>query len=159
APNIAELFAGANQTFPQGVTDPCEGITATTAGNLATYCRSLPGVNAAIAASPNHKYEYSPADSQTIQGFDLSNRNLKQETAKTITAGIVFTPEALHNFTATVDWFSIDIKDAINQLPRQVIVDDCTNSFGASPLCQFLTREPANSARGRTAGTVYNIDS
>jgi outer membrane receptor protein involved in Fe transport len=159
APNIGELFAGANQNFPTGLTDPCEGITATTAGALANYCRSLPGVNAAIAANPNHKYEYALSDSQTIQGFDLSNRNLKQETAKTITAGVVFTPEALHNFTASVDWFSIDIKHAINQLPRQVIIDDCTNSLGVSPLCQFLTREPVNSARGRTAGTVYNIDS
>jgi iron complex outermembrane receptor protein len=164
APNIGELFAGANQTFPPGLVDPCDGIGATTApagtsAAVASYCRAQPGFAANIAANMGVFFSDPNFDVQSYQGFDFSNSSLGEETAKTLTVGLVWTPEALPRFQLTLDWFNIEIEDAINLVPRQFIIDQCAQSGGASELCNFITREPANPVRARSPGTLYNIDS
>jgi len=158
APNIGELYQGASETFPQGLTDPCEGVTATTAGAVATYCRSIPGF-AQNAAQNGGAFTYNDnTDRQSIQGFDGGNTKLKAEKAKTWTAGIVLTPPQVPGLQVTVDWFSIKIDDAIALVPRQYIIDQCVNSLGVSDLCSFITREGAAPVRPRSPGTIYNIN-
>jgi outer membrane receptor protein involved in Fe transport len=158
APNIAELYAGLSQTFPSGLSDPCEGVTATTAGALAQYCRSIPGIAQTIAQQGVFEYDDN-TDRQSIEGFDGGNADLKQEKADTLTVGFVFRPSMLPGFSATIDYFDIEIEDAITNIPRQTIIDECTTSFGTSAVCPLLTREPANPVRPRTAGTVFQVDS
>jgi outer membrane receptor protein involved in Fe transport len=164
APNIGELFQGPLQTFPPGLVDPCDGIGATTApvgtpAAVTTYCRGLPGFAANIAANMGVFFSDPNFDVQSYQGFDRGNPLLNEETAKTLTVGFVWTPEALPRFQLTLDWFNIEIEDAINLLPRQFIIDQCAGTNGASQLCSFITREPANPVRARSPGTLYNIDS
>lgn len=156
APNIGELYQGANQTFPTGLTDPCDGTTATTPGAVAAYCRSLPGVAQQIANSG--VFEYSQSDVQSIEGEDSGNPNVQEEEAQTWTVGLVFTPQFAPNFTASIDWFQIQIDDAITLLPRQYAIDQCASSAGASPLCSYLVREQPGTPRPRTPGTIYQID-
>jgi iron complex outermembrane recepter protein len=161
APNIAELFAGQSQTFPNALTDPCEGVTATSTGAVDTYCRSLLGFAQNIAKPGNggvFTYDNN-ADRQSIQGFDGGNPNLDKETAKTWTVGLVLTPTAVPNLSVTIDWYDISIKDAIALVPRQFIIDQCVNSLGVSNLCGFITRENANPVRPRSPGTIFNVDS
>jgi iron complex outermembrane recepter protein len=159
APNIGELFAGPLQTFPGGgLSDPCNGTTAATPGAVADYCRSIPGIAQQIAANGSFRYDNN-ADGQSIEGFDRSNPNLHEEVAKTWTVGFVLTPQALRNFTMSVDWFQIKIDDAITLAPRQLTINDCVNSLGTSPSCALITRETVGTARPRTPGTVFNIDS
>jgi outer membrane receptor protein involved in Fe transport len=159
APNIGELFAGQSQTFPTGLTDPCEGVTATSAGAVATYCRSLPGVLTNIAGNAGVFTYDDNRDRQSIEGFDGGNTNLKQETAKTITAGIVWTPEFAPRFSLSVDWFDIKINDAIALVPRQFIIDQCVTSLGTSSLCSFITREGGAPLRPRSPGTIWQVNS
>lgn len=142
APGISELFSAPSETFPTGLTDPCEGITATTTGALATTCRAIPGVNATIAARPDGKFEYELADIQGINGFSGGNINLQEETAKTLTIGAVFTPSFLPNFSMTVDYFSIKVKDAIGTTPRQVSIEECINT-GLPEFCDNVIRSAA----------------
>ncbi len=159
APNIGELFQGAAQTFPQGLTDPCEGATATSSRPQDAYCRSLPGVAATIASAGTFTYDDN-SDRQSIEGEDSGNPNLAEEQATTITLGVVFTPRFLRNFSATVDFFDIKVKDAIQFVPRQVIIDQCVSTAGASPLCALIVREgAAPNPRSRTRGTVFQVDS
>jgi outer membrane receptor protein involved in Fe transport len=164
APNIGELFLGPSQTFPSGLVDPCVGVGATTAppgtsAAVASYCRALPGFAANIAANMGVFFEDPNRDNQSIQGFDRGNPLLNEETAKTLTLGLVWTPEALPGLQVTLDWFDIEIDDGIANVPRQFIIDQCAESGGTSDLCSFITREPANPVRARGPGTLYNIDS
>lgn len=156
APNIGELFGGANQTFPTGLTDPCDGTTAASTGPVAAYCRSLPGVAQQIAQ--NGIFEYSLRDVQSIEGEDSGNPNVAEEEAQTWTVGLVFTPTFAPNLTASIDWFQIQIDDAITLLPRQYAIDQCVNSAGTSPFCAYQVREVPGTPRPRTPGTIYQIN-
>ncbi len=164
APNIGELFQGPSQTFPSGLTDPCEGVTATGAPAsvstaVAGYCRTLPGFAQNIALNMGVFTYDNNSDRQSIEGFDGGNPALNEETAKTITAGIVWTPEFAPRFSLSVDYFNIKINDAIALVPRQFIIDQCVNSLGTSDLCGFITREGAAPIRPRSPGTVWQVNS
>jgi len=143
APNVNELFQPPQQDFPTGLQDPCEDITATTAGTLATNCRAAPGVNANIAA--NGAFTVSQADLQGITSFGGGNLGLQEEKGDSFTAGVVINPKSfgfLRNFTLTVDYFNIRIKDAIVSTPLQFILDQCYNQSNAA-LCSLVVRRPA----------------
>ena len=143
APNVSELFQGAAQTFPTGLTDPCVGVTATSGGVLGTTCRSFAGVNANIAANGG-AFAQTQADVQGVSGFDSGNPNLTEERGKTLTVGAVITPKDfgfLPNLSLTVDYSRTRISDAIVSTPRQFILNQCFNN-GNQAFCQFVTRRP-----------------
>lgn len=159
APNIGELYQGASQTFPSGLTDPCEGVTATSTRPQDAYCRTIPGIAQQIATRPDGTFVYNNnLDRQSIEGEDSGNLNLKEETAKTWTAGFVLTPRFVPGLSLTVDYFNIKVKDAIQLVPRQVTINQCVASAGSSPLCALIVREQVGTPRPRTPGTVYQVD-
>jgi outer membrane receptor protein involved in Fe transport len=70
------------------------------------------------------------------------NRTLTPEKADAIGVGAVLTPTFLPGFAASVDYYDINIKDAIAALSSQNYVDRCHN--GTAPqLCPFVTRDAA----------------
>jgi len=73
-----------------------------------------------------------------VQAASLSggNPNVSPEEADTITAGIVYQPTWFEGFSASVDWYSIDIDGALAQLGAQNIVDNCFR--GELSLCQYV---------------------
>lgn len=93
APSILELYQGARQTNFQG-TDPCNGGGAGLVG-----CAGVPTT-----------YNQSQFNAGLIAGLVAGNQNLKPETATTWSAGVALTPG---HFTFTVDWFKINVDDAI----------------------------------------------
>jgi iron complex outermembrane recepter protein len=159
APNIGELFAGQSQTFPNGIEDPCEGVTLTSTRSQDAYCRTLAGVAQQIAGGGT--FTYNPnTDIQSIEGKDGGNPDLFEEKAKTLTLGVVLTPSFIRNFSATIDFFDIKVDDAIQLIPRNTIISECVNSAGASDLCSLIVREGAGSnPRTRTPGTIWQVDS
>lgn len=157
APNIGELYQGASQTYPTGLTDPCNGTTATTPGAIADYCRTLPGVAQQIAADGT--FNYTQRDVQSIEGETSGNPNVSEEEAQTWTVGLVFTPQFAPNFTASIDWFQIQVDDAITLIPRQFAIDQCAATAGASAYCALQVREVPGTPRPRTPGTIYQINS
>ncbi|HVF83730.1 MAG TPA: TonB-dependent receptor [Sphingomicrobium sp.] len=159
APNIGELFTGPSQTFPTGLQDPCEGITAGDAGTtLGDQCLSDPGVALNVAA--NGAFTLNQADQQGISGFNAGNPNLDVETAKTFTVGLVINPRqitALRNLVLSVDYYSIKIDDAITFPGRTTILDQCFNE-GNDAFCQFITRRATNEG-ANSAGSLEFINS
>ena len=152
APNINELFAPPSETFPPGLSDPCVGVTAVSTGTTSERCRAAAGVNANIAA--NGAFRATQTDLQSISGFDRGNPQLREETGRSFTAGLVFTPSgipALRNLTLTVDYYKIDIEDAIVATPRQFILTQCYS--GDASFCRFITRR-ANAAGPNSAGSI-----
>jgi iron complex outermembrane receptor protein len=154
APSIGELFAGANQTF-ETIPDPCVDAV-TQPGAVGDYCRSIPGIAQQIADTGG--FEYTLGDEQSMEGINFSNPNVEEEKAKTLTIGFVLTPQSFRNFTMSVDWFQIEVDDAIKLVSRDFIVSTCVNSLGTDPLCDFITREQVGTPRPRTPGTIFNIN-
>ncbi|MGS0675233.1 TonB-dependent receptor domain-containing protein [Shewanella sp. 0m-4] len=157
APNINELYSPPSQTFPTGLTDPCLGVTATTSGAQAEACRADAGVMANIAA--NGEFTLNQADLQGVSGFNRGNQELGPEKGKSTTFGVAISPEGLaiiEDFDFNIDYFDIEIEDAIVSTPRQFILDQCYG--GDASLCSFVTRRPQD-VGSNSAGSLEYIDS
>ena len=157
APNINELFSPPSQTFPSGLIDPCLGVTASSSGAGDAACRTDPGVAANIAA--NGTFTLNQADTQGITGFTAGNPNVTEEVGESTTIGIVITPddiEVLEDFSFTIDYFDIQIEDAIVATPRQFILDQCYG--GDTTFCNFITRRPTD-AGTNSAGSIQFLNS
>lgn len=138
APNILEAFS-VPRTTAFGVDDPCDGITAADAGSvIGDNCLSIPEIAAEVALNGSFDGDLQ----QENRGFNLGNPNLTEEEADTVTAGFVFQPEFLPGFGLTVDWWDIDISDAIVNTSRQVSLDVCFDSVGlVSAECNLVFRD------------------
>ncbi len=156
APNIGELFQGPNQTFPTGLVDPCVGVTATSTGAISEACRKDPGVLANIAA--NGKFTLTQADLQGISGFNKGNPDLKSERGRSKTVGMVITaplPSGWGSMDFTVDYYRIEISDAINQPGRQFQLTQCYG--GDAKFCKDITRRQT-AIGGNSAGALAIIN-
>jgi outer membrane receptor protein involved in Fe transport len=69
------------------------------------------------------------------------NPSLTPEKADTRTIGVVAQPTFLPGLSVSLDFYDIEIKDAIGTLSGQAILDECFR--GATSLCPLLTRDPA----------------
>lgn len=171
APNIGELFQGPAQTFPTGLVDPCIGVTATGGGVVGDTCRSFPGVLANInggvtggtgltyGGNPNGRFDINQADFQGVSGFNRGNSNLNEEKSTSYTFGVDINPrsiQALRNFSFSVDYYNIKIKDAIVGVPRQFILNKCFEE-GDQSFCQFIRRR-ASATSLNSAGTLEFVD-
>lgn len=137
APNINELFSSQSETFPTGLIDPCDGVTATSAGTYDVACRAIPGV--ANAVRNGGTFQYTLADQQSINGFDGGNRNLQEEKGKTLTLGAVIAPDQVRGLSLTVDYFDIKLTNAIGIIPRQTSIQQCL-ATGQDQFCNNVIR-------------------
>lgn len=69
------------------------------------------------------------------------NRNLQPERADTFGVGLVLQPSFIPGLSTSVDYWNIDIKDAITTLTAQVLLDQCV--AGNSALCGNIRRNGA----------------
>ena len=158
APNINELYSPPSQTFPTGLTDPCDGITATSSDPASVACRAAPGVSANIAANGG-VFTLNQADFQGISGYDRGNPDLHKEQGNSWTIGAVIQPAdipVLDKFDFTVDYYKIDIGGAIVQTGRQFILNQCYGG-GNQSFCNFITRRPA-AIGANSAGSIEFLD-
>lgn len=137
APNIGELYAGLSQTF-QFITDPCnaneiQNGTQYRAANCAALLSSL-GV-----ADPS---TYRDTRSTNLSGFAGGNPDLKPETAKTWTAGVVLQPRFVPGLTVRADWYDIRLKQAINTVAPEELAELCVDQPTLDNVfCSSITRQ------------------
>jgi outer membrane receptor protein involved in Fe transport len=74
----------------------------------------------------------------TVKG----NLDLKPEKADQWNAGVVVSPRFIPGFTASADYFHIKMKDAIDSLSAQDIVNRCFE--GLSQFCDAIVPDPSN---------------
>jgi len=169
APNIAELY-NPNAISLTVVKDPCAATQHPT-GNLLTLCNltGVPlnggGTNTTLGACASNQCNY-------LIGGNLA---LAPEVDNTKTIGFVFTPTFFDGFTATVDYYSIKIKNAINVYAGGSggALNACYNPVGgftsaaaqaATPACSstFIHRNAgggfigSGSTAGYILGTSFN---
>jgi hypothetical protein len=132
APNITELFGPqVGSTFRPN--DPCDAaqITAIAGDNPTLAANTQANCVATLQAIGLDPFDatgaYSFADplSASFGGLTGGNPDLTEETAETITYGFVYQPSFLDGFSITVDYWDIQIDDAIESVTGQNIVDGC----------------------------------
>jgi len=163
APNIGELFSPPQGTQlvigtpPGSLGDPCDvRSTARTGANgsqVATLCVTQ-GVPAAIIGS----YQFpTTATGQVIAG----NIGLTPERAKTYNLGLVFNAPrgsgVLGDFSLSLDYYSIKIKDVISAVPGLTVLSKCFNLDGANP--SYSNSNPYCSliSRDGSTGQILNV--
>jgi iron complex outermembrane recepter protein len=97
----------------------------------------------------------NPFSGATTQMNVVSGGNpaLDPEVADTLTIGAVFSPEVVPGLRLSVDYFDIDIADAISAYAAQNVLDNCQAEIVAGAagfFCGFVTRT------GTGAATVIN---
>jgi iron complex outermembrane receptor protein len=165
APNVAEAYTAPTQSvvfFPGA--DPCLSNTTNSWGNLASNPNQAQ-VRALCSALINNPGSQWNANPNAIVGpfpfnfpFEIAitsgNPNLKNETASTITLGGVLQSPAesgiFSNMTMTLDYYSIKIKNEIQQADSWTLYAQCFNVFGNNPsydpnyvACKAIHRDPA----------------
>src|SRR5690606_10619333 len=127
APNIGELFSPEQLTAASYV-EPCLNWGASSNAVVRENC-------AADGLPPNFSLTSTQAN-----GILGGNPNLAPEESETTTFGVVFTPAALAGFSMTLDWFDIDIENAIGAAGTNNIITGCYASPNfSSPLCDLIT--------------------
>jgi outer membrane receptor protein involved in Fe transport len=126
APDIFELFSP-QQAATFRPTDPC-GISDLNARiaaglpNAETRKANCATALTALGVNPN---TYEDPLTARFAGTSGGNPNLAQEEATTWTAGFVVQPSALPGLTVSVDYYAIEIAEAIAAVTAQDIVDTC----------------------------------
>ncbi|WP_444934929.1 TonB-dependent receptor plug domain-containing protein [Microbulbifer sp. JTAC008] len=127
--NIRELFTGQGIALFDMNVDPCGGSSPQ--ASLAEC--ALTGVTEAqygnIPNSPANQYNY-------LQG---GNPDLDPEESETVSVGFVFTPSFVEDLTVSVDYFNIEVTDAITFVDPQTIINQCIDT-GDSALCDKINR-------------------
>lgn len=84
------------------------------------------------------------------------NSELAPEQAETLTAGVVLQPTFLEGLQLAVDWYSVEIRDAIGTLGAQRIVEDCELTREAQ-LCSRVLRN-ADGVITKVSNVNVNVD-
>ena len=77
----------------------------------------------------------------SVTRYSGGNPNVRPEQADTMTLGVVIKPQFASNFSASLDYYRIEIKDAISQVGNQSVVDRCELNKEAE-FCALITRDP-----------------
>jgi outer membrane receptor protein involved in Fe transport len=145
APNQVELFTPFGQNFAL-IVDPCDKDQV----NAGTENRAANCIAAGVPAGTAIPYASS------ISFLSGGNPDLKAEKSDSITIGGVFQPSFLPGFSASVDYYSIKVKDTIQALTAQQILESCYDLPSLdNPFCALFQRGDA--VTGGHAGVPYAI--
>ena len=159
-PNVPELFGGVSEGNLT-TTDPCSGWSRLSPSSVVYQNCQASGVPAGYTQLGN-----------TVLTTVGGNANLQPEGAKTLTAGVVWTPEFLPDLTLTLDWFNVKIDNAIQRIDGSTKLNVCYNTPGlANAFCgrqhftrnaltgeiEFLSSQPLNTANERMSGVDLGV--
>jgi outer membrane receptor protein involved in Fe transport len=133
APNQVELFTPFGQNFSL-VSDPCD------ADNINSGSANRPANCLAAGVPAGTQINYSSSLPFKTGGND----QLAAEVSNSLTLGGVLTPRFLPGFSASVDYYDIKVKKAIQFLSAQFILDQCYDQATLdNPFCGFFQRAGA----------------
>lgn len=152
-PTITELFGGTN-TENLITIDPCQGAT----GVIAENCLA-DGVPADFVQ-----------DGSTIKTGVGGNPDVKPETADTFTLGAVWQSPFADDLSVTLDYFNIEIEQAINSVAGSNMLRLCySDPIAYKAYCDNFERDadthqvtsilkrPMNAASEKVAGVDFNV--
>ena len=144
APNIGELYGAQSENFFT-ISDPCDsrpGRGISTAGD--------PALRAANCAALGIPANYISTVQSTRPGLSGGNPDLAQEEGKTLSAGLVFTPDFIPGFGVTLDYWRVSLTDAISSVSGQQVANRCVDSPSGinNRFCDQIDRAGASGGGG-----------
>ncbi|PXA97583.1 TonB-dependent receptor, partial [Nostoc sp. 3335mG] len=141
APNLAELYGGTSQTFANSFTDPCSQTVIDQDPNRARNCAAA-GIPTTITLPDGQVVPWTNAPTSGILGTNGGNALLEPEVSRSFVLGGVFAPRFLPGFSVTVDYYNIEIKQAIDSISPQALVNRCYDDPGGlnNPFCAQVIR-------------------
>jgi len=159
APTQGDLFSPQSQSFAF-IADPCDsinignnpqrpgncaadGVPATANAALVAACAGSPTAPLIFVGGPWINCNARAFSTGFLQG---GNPQLEEEKGKSYTIGAVIEPRFLPGFSATIDYYHIDVKDLIATLTAQTIITNCYDSAQGigNPFCTSVSRDPAH---------------
>ncbi len=133
APSISELFSGQVDSFPLNLEDPCD--TRPPSKKVQT---PLPPMVAAqcLATGVPANSTFGTSQQRVKLG---GNPALRPEKGTVGTAGVVYEPA--RGLDVSLDYWRIDLDDAIINLPIQTILSQCYQ-VGNNSFCNQIQRDP-----------------
>ncbi|HSG60052.1 MAG TPA: TonB-dependent receptor [Pseudomonadales bacterium] len=144
SPSVIEMFAPANLGLWNGV-DGCAGATPVF---TAEQCART-GVTAAQYGN------IDPSPASQYNGIFGGNTALAPEVADTYTFGIVVDP--IENLTFSVDYWRIDLSDAIGSVGAETILEQCAVNNNPT-FCGLINRGTAGSLWRGTTGYITSTN-
>jgi len=133
APNVAELYGG-TADFLAFTEDPCDTSGGPLSAVVAENCRQH-GV-------PDDFQDPSGVVSELTGG----NEELQPETARVVTAGVIYEPTFAEGFAATVDYYDIRVEDPVQTAGVDIILRNCYTAADRSS-CDKIARAASGHIR------------
>jgi len=151
APNVIELFEPQGTGLPNltagpnGFFDPCAGPNPQ--ATLEQCART--GVT---PAQFGNILDVIAGQTQSITG---GNPQLAPEESDTITLGAIITPSFIPSLSISVDYFDIEVDDAIDDgIPAQTVLNECI-ATGNAAFCDLITRGSSGSLVAGQTGVGF----
>jgi iron complex outermembrane receptor protein len=131
APTIGELF-GTQSRFDEVLDDPCSSTPSNAAPRRFSNDAAVRAACIAAGVPANGSYQQANAQISVSTG---GNEDLAPETSKSWVLGGVYSPSWLPRFSIEANYYDIEVKGAIQAIPRPTTVLNC-----------LLTNDPATCA-------------
>ena len=142
APAVLELYGGAVQQRNVFIDDPCDAYNGPSAA-VRARCTAL-----GVPANVDENFE-------TGDATRAGNPKLEPETSRSRGAGFVWNPGWLPGFGASVDWYDVQLREAIFDPGYGPIVDNCYNR-NSDRDCALISRDPATGAISHITDLLQN---
>jgi iron complex outermembrane recepter protein len=150
APGINELFAPITEGFSPG-NDPCAAVRNPSQAQK-DFC-----VQQGVPADEIDNFVQAALGFAQVSG---GNPDLMEETSETWTVGAVLRVPFLDRFNLAVDYYEIEVADAIATINAQTTLDVCYQLLDASSEpCSAITRLPDNGQVFQVRASNSNIGS
>jgi len=157
APNLGENFSPQSQTFANAFADPCASAAITAVAstpngaqirtNRIANCEALaqaegfaPGFFDFAQSTATTADDYAPQYQSGIAGLSGGNPFLQPEQSESFTFSIVAEPRFFPNLSLVLDYYEVEITDAIASLTAPQIAANCVDGPGLAPTCQNIFR-------------------
>ncbi|HHA2859083.1 TonB-dependent receptor [Stenotrophomonas maltophilia] len=168
APTVDDLYGG-TVSSRDSFTDPCDTSfgTAATSPTVAARCQALKVPANFRQLNSDGSVATKPGQQATTDFSSGSNPDLKPETAKTWTVGLVYSPDFVQGLDLSLDWWKIRIDNAIVGESATNILEQCyvqgsdaacgRFTRGSNGQVNALDRSLVNAGYRETAGYDINV--
>ena len=141
APSIVELYVPQSTGKIQfGGMDPCAPVNGVPALATLAQCANT-GVTPAQYGNGGTTNTIPQGTADQLTQLQGGNPDLEPESADTYTVGLTWRPEMLPNFTGSLDYYHIKMKDLVGSLSAPTIMTTCLNT-GDPLYCSQISRHP-----------------
>ncbi|MGQ0660861.1 TonB-dependent receptor domain-containing protein [Sphingosinicella sp.] len=152
APNLGDLFATRSETFANGLLDPCSQSQILQGPNRVQRCAEAGIPTTLVVDGITVPWNNTPQSG--VSGFNQGNLDLQPERGTSWTVGAVIQPRWVPGLSISLDYYNIEIRDAIAGLTGQAIINRCYEDpvSLANPFCDavFRRRTPGDTFRDFT---------